>query len=738
MSRETDPQVKLTHDILQEYASSRSKWAKQATEDNEFRNGVQWKDEHVKTLRERAQEPVVVNVVHSAVEQAKALLTSNKPRFQSTGRENSDTRTGRTFSDIMTWIWDNSNGNTVLKQIVDDYYVKGMGAMYAYYDPNADLGKGEIILESVNPHDLYLDPASKDPFCQDSAHIIVAKKHMKSQLLLEYPDYAELIESAVQTNYISPESATRFGLHDEQVTGGTGNDRRLADNDIELEVMERYTKVKQTYIRAFNPIDNEEDIFTEEEFEEYTQRPAVIVITEEGGEEIHTDEAMVDKYYELYDNTDGIFHMVQNPGTGQPMMNPGEKSPNMIPGSTTIIEKISYKTLVEGGTITVNNVIMDHIQLCCSIGDEQLYMVTLPIEHYPIVTIMNRHNRNPYPISDVRLVKGLQEYINKIRSLIVAHASSSTNVKLLIPRGSMNKRELEEQWARAGTAVIEYDPELGQPIVAGPVPLPNELYKNEADAKADIERILGIYALMQGDQGAAPQTYKGTVALDEFGQRRIRSKKDDIEAGLNQMGKVVVQFIQAYYTSEKIIRLLQPNSMAKEIQINQDIYDPVTGAFLERLNDVTVGRYDIIVISGSTLPSNRWARFEYYKELYQMQIIDQIELLKQTDVADMEGVLERNDQRKQMAQQIQSLQGQVKQLSGDLQTAQRESVHDRKRVEVKEFEKKLAKAEAKIEMASQLHSKRSADELEKLKEAVSEVEKETADKPQRKVVPIKV
>ena len=220
--------------------------------------------------------------------------------------------------------------------------------------------------------------------------------------------------------------------------------------------------------------------------------------------------------------------------------------------------------------------------------------------------------------------------------------------------------------------------------------------------------------------------------------RNESAEKQTIEAGLSQLGKVIVQFIQAYYTSEKTVRLLNPNSMPTEIQINQDIYDPVTGAFLERINDVTVGRYDIIIVSGSTLPSNRWARFEYYKELYQMQIIDQIELLKQTDVADMEGVLERNDQRVQMAQQIQQLQQQVKQLSGDLQTAQRESVHDRKRVEIKEFEKKLAKAEAKIEMASQLHSKRSADELDKLKEAVSEVEKETADKPQRKVVPLAV
>tara|TARA_R100000664_G_C2757906_1_gene146419 strand:+ start:1163 stop:3361 length:2199 start_codon:yes stop_codon:yes gene_type:complete len=729
---EKDPMVQMTTDLLQEYASARSEWAKQSTEDNEFRNGLQWKSEQVTTLRERAQEPVVVNVVHSAVEQAKAMLTTNKPRFQSTGRETSDARTGRVFSDIMAWIWDNSNGNTVLKQVVDDYYVKGMGVMYTYYDPNADLGKGDVVLKSINPHDLYIDPASKDPFCSDAAHLIIAKKHMKSQLLLEYPDYAEIIESAVQTSYISPETTTRFGLYDEQTTTTVGNDRRLADDDIELEVIERYTKIKMPYIRAFDPTANQEEIMTEEEFKVYIQQPAFIVTTPKE-KKIITDRGEVVNYMNLYEETDGIYHMVPNPTTGQPMMQPGDVSPNMIPDSTHVLEKTNFEQLIKEEIIIVNNIIVDRVECCVSVGDHKLYSVVYPIEHYPIITIMNRHNRNPYPLSDVRLVKGLQEYINKIRSLIVAHASSSTNVKLLIPRGSMNKRELESEWARAGTAVIEYDPELGQPIVAGPVPLPNELYKNEADAKADIERILGIYALMQGDQGSAPQTYKGTVAMDEFGQRRIKSKKDDIEAGLNQVAKVVVQLIQAYYTSDKVIRLMQPNALPKEIRINQDIYDPVTNAFIERLYDVTVGKYDVIVVSGSTLPSNRWGRFEYYMELYRNGIVDQVEVLKQTDVADMEGVLERADQRNQMSSQIQTLTQELKRIKGDLQTAQRESVHDRKRVELKEFEKKLAKAEAKIEMASQLYKSRSGDELSKLKEAVREVQKGEKEKG---IVPI--
>ena len=168
---------------------------------------------------------------------------------------------------------------------------------------------------------------------------------------------------------------------------------------------------------------------------------------------------------------------------------------------------------------------------------------------------------------------------------------------------------------------------------------------------------------------------------------------------------------------------MQPNNKPKEVRINQNIYDEISGHLMEKLNDISVGKYDIIIVSGSTLPSNRWARFEYYMQLYQSGLIDQIEVLKQTDVADMEGVLERAGQMQKLMQQVQQQEDQIKKLQGDLQTAQRESVHDRKRVEVKEFEKKLAKAEAKAEMATQLYKSRASDELAKLKEEVKEVTK---------------
>ena len=74
--------------------------------------------------------------------------------------------------------------------------------------------------------------------------------------------------------------------------------------------------------------------------------------------------------------------------------------------------------------------------------------------------------------------------------------------------------------------------------------------------------------MMQGSGRSAPSTYRGTLVVDEFGQRRIKSRRDDIENFLNQVGKVAIPLIQQIYTEEKVIRLVQPNGLEKEEQIN--------------------------------------------------------------------------------------------------------------------------------------------------------------------------
>lgn len=719
---EKHPEVLLSEELLREYSSARSKWAKQATEDNEFRNGLQWTKNQVDTLRSRAQEPLVVNVIYPAVEQAKAMLTSNKPRFQSTGREDSDVKTGRVFSDLMAWIWDYSNGNVELKRVVDDYYVKGMGAMMVYFDPNEDFGKGEVRMQSIDPLNVYIDPNSKSPFIEDASHVIVAKIHPESQLISQYPQYADIIQEATESTVAPHDPTSRFGLED-QITAQHELDSFRKSNKDEryLEVIERYSKIKIPHYRVYDPNTGSEKILTEEDYTEYIQTPAFIVQTSEETSVI-TDPEEVGSTMAMYEEYGAVMHSMMSEVTGEMEIMSGPEHEGSVPGSTVKIEKLTVEELIQMEQIQVLTIEVDRIKQSVSVGGKFMFESIIPISNYPVITFMNGHNRNPYPMSDVRLVKGLQEYVNKIRSLIVAHASSTTNHKLLVPRGAIDKKQLENEWAKAGTAVIEFDPELGQPISMSPTPLPNELYKNEADARADIERILGIYAIMQGDPSAIPQTYKGTVAIDEYGQRRIKSKRDDIEAGLNKIALIVVEMIQAYYTSQKVIRLLQPNTKSKELSINVPIYSEVSGEFLGKLNDVTVGRYDVVVVSGSTLPSNRWARFEYYMELYKVGLVDQVEVLKQTDVADVEGVLERSSQMSKMKQQVESLEKQVKDLTGDLQTSQRELQHARQRVELEKFKKDLDRSSVRAQATEKVFRERAGDEVKKLRQSVAEQE----------------
>jgi cell division protein FtsB len=85
-------------------------------------------------------------------------------------------------------------------------------------------------------------------------------------------------------------------------------------------------------------------------------------------------------------------------------------------------------------------------------------------------------------------------------------------------------------------------------------------------------------------------------------------------------------------------------------------------------------------------------------EAYQMGLIDRIEVLKKNpEIFDKEGVIKRMSEIAQLRQTVEQMEEQVKTLEGDLQTAQRESVSDRKRVEVEKFKSKLVGVKADAE-----------------------------------------
>jgi hypothetical protein len=126
-----------------------------------------------------------------------------------------------------------------------------------------------------------------------------------------------------------------------------------------------------------------------------------------------------------------------------------------------------------------------------------------------------------------------------------------------------------------------------------PTPLPNELYQNEQTAKNDIDHALGLYEMMMGNSQAAPQTYKATISIDEFGQRKMKSKLADIEAALTRVGQVAIPLMQQLYTSEKVFRVIQPNNSMSKYVVNKKLIDDKTGE-IKIFNKIAIGKKDLL------------------------------------------------------------------------------------------------------------------------------------------------
>ena len=131
------------------------------------------------------------------------------------------------------------------------------------------------------------------------------------------------------------------------------------------------------------------------------------------------------------------------------------------------------------------------------------------------------------------------------------------------------------------------------------------------------------------------------------------------------------------------------------------------------------------------MPTNKWAELGVYMEAFRMGIVDKTEVLKKNpEIFDKESIMRRTEEKALLQRQIQAMEEQIKNLEGDLQTAQRESVSDRKRVEVEKFKSRLqdVAADAKADRRVQLNNLQTKVKLEA--EKLANVRKDASSAPE--------
>ena len=643
-----DPRAKLTEELFDRYRNARSDWDTEARTDIDFFYGNHFTENEVDELELRNQASVPMDRVGPAVEKMKAMLTSRAPAFTVIPREDSDTKVAKLWRTVMSYIWEISDGNTHLKQAIHDHSTTGMGYLYAYIDTEADFGKGEVKFTCVDPFRVYVPSTSRDRWFNDADNIILSTILTGEQVLNLYPELGPQINEETGKEESLIKLISPYSDEDFPSSQNSNQQKTWTPDEtrsLEYAYSERYQILERFY---------------------KTKVPFYRVVNNSSGEEMILDESEFQKF--LQDNP-GIF---------------------------------------ERGLAEFEQVLQTRVGIVCSIGEVVLYESILNSDLYPIVPLPNIYTGTPYPRSDISRARPMQRLLNKLWSLALSHAQASAGLKLIVPIGSVDDvSQLEQDWANPN-AVIEVDTSQGEPHFPSPTPLSGEFYRLIQSCEFYIDFTFGIPELMHGFSEKAPETVRGTERMLAQGSERPKSKLRDIEFSLRKLGQVVYGLSKGHYTFKKIFRLTQANNNVNEIMANY--YDDYSETILDIAKERHfIGQHDISIEPGSTLPTSKWAEFSVYLDAYKMGLVDRVEVIKKNpELFDKEGLINRMSEINQLKSQVEQLMAQNKDLQGDLQTARRESVSDRKRVEVEKFKSKLSD----VESNSKANNKIQANKLE--------------------------
>ena len=674
---EQDPRALQNDELYRQWRDSRSDWDTEARKDIDFYLGNHFSQDESDELAQRNQADIPMDRVSAAIEKFKAVLTSRPPAFTLTPREDSDVQVATLWRTIMGYVWQNSDGDWQMKQAIQDYATTGMGYLYAYIDRESDFGRGDVKFTYVEPFRVYASPSSRDRWFSDSDGIILSTILTGEQAVNLYPELADKTDPL--TGEVIPgliNDISGFTYDEEDYPSSQNKNSMNVFTPAEVKDKDYYQVKKYQVLERFYKI----------------KVPYYRVIDMKSQEE---DILSQEEYTQFYQENSEAFDI---------------------------------------GAFTAIEVLQTRVKVCASMGEVVLYEQVLNTDEYPIIPLPNIWTGTPYPKSDVSRARPMQRLLNKLWSLALSHAQASAGLKLLVPLGSVDDiDQLEKDWANPN-AVIEVDSSQGEPHYPAPQPLAGEFYRLIQQSEFYIDFIFGLPEMMHGFAEKAPETMRATERMIALGSERPKSKLRDIEFSINKLGKVLYNLSKGHYTYKKIFRLAQPNNNITEVMAN--FYTDVSQAVLDLKKERhMLDQHDVRIEPGSTMPSSKYAELAVYLEAFQMGIVDRYEVLKKNpELFDKEGIMRRTEEKQLLQQQMQAMEEQIKNLQGDLQTAQRESVSDRKRVEVEKFKTRLSEINSESKADRRVQRGKLENEVklevEKLASNLKDVQRKVSSTPE--------
>ena len=686
--------VDIVRQIFQRANSSnRIQWEFINQKGFDFSNDNQLSDSELALLEEQGMPTFTINRILPVVEMLNFYATANEPRWQAVGAEGSDVDVAALFADVADYIWSNSHGATLMANATNDAVTKSIGYLQVDVDVDSDQGMGDVKIEQPEPFDVFVDPKSRDILFRDASFIMVRKVLPKNHLKTIFPEFAKKIAKASSdesTDYVYSEKASDSGRKDfsyKDISESESIDPESGDHDTLLEFFELYEKVKVSYINMFYRVPPDPSVIEEIKkrvdvrMKELTAEMTVQLLEQEKTMKAAvTAGEMLQERFEL--EMSKAQKMVQNQLQSAEQEYMSELQAEASHVENKVVSEKEFKEMIKVPEFA--DMLVDQVQYYDSrirhtkvVGDTLLSEQFLPerITEYPIVPFHFKWTGTPYPISAVAPLIGKQREINKSHQLMVHNASLGSSLRFMHEEGSIDA-DYWEKYSSSPGALLPIRPGATPPTPIMPAPLSNAFFQTVQEGKQDMEYLAGIYAGMQGDTGAQHDTFRGMLAMDEYGTRRIKGwLKHAIEPALRQLGEIIKQYSQTVYTAHKVIRLVQPSEISgeKELEINAPMYNEY-GEVIGKFHDYAAAKFDVRIVAGSTLPVNRWAYLAELKELLQLGVVDDMAVLAETDIRNKKRIAGRKSQLAQAMGQVQNLEGVLKDKEGTIETLERQLV----------------------------------------------------------------
>lgn len=318
--------------------------------------------------------------------------------------------------------------------------------------------------------------------------------------------------------------------------------------------------------------------------------------------------------------------------------------------------------------------VVQRIRWTVSTRDSVLHDEWSPYEFFTIVPYFPYFRRGV----TVGLVDNLiktQEMLNKVFSQILHVVNTTANSGWTVEQNSlvnMDIEDLEVNGSQTGL-VLEYKTGRAPPQKIEPNQIPTGL-KDLVNTSVDLIRMIsGVSETFQGGKG--PEV-SGSAIQSRVQQAAIQlaGPVDNLYRTRNLLADRILNLLQQFYTDQRIFSIISDSDdfETEEIIINQKLSD---GNYI---NDITIGRYDVVVADVPTQVTFQNAQFQQALEMrkYGVMIPDD-EMVKMSTLARKTEIAKKMSNEgaaQQQAEQAQKMfDEQLKQLSAQIEKLESES-----------------------------------------------------------------